>query len=122
MKITDVHYSLLVNTGNYENEKVGLDAQVEDGETAEQVVEALKERAFALVNRTDTLNARREALWELRDLEDKLTEARAKWEQAATFLKAQGLRPDAPDFPVPGLKQLTTSERIHIDGEGIPDD
>ena len=115
MKITDVHYSLLVNTGNYENEKVGLDAQVEEGETVEQVVEALKERAFALVNRQDTLQARREAIWELKELEDKLAEARVQWEQTQAFLKAQGLRADAPDFPIPGLKQLTTSERVQVD-------
>lgn len=127
MKITVVHYSALVNTGNYENEKVGLDAQLEDGENVAQVVEALKDQAFALLDRKDLLQARREAVWELRELEDKLAEARTQWEKAKEFLRAQGLRPDAPDFPIPGLKQLTTSERIHTEvadteNDDLPED
>ena len=115
MKITLVHFSALVNTGNYENEKVGLDAQPEDGETVEQVVEALKDLVFAQLNQTDKLQARRELLWEIRELEDKVAEARANWEKTAEFLRAQGIRPDAPDMPIPGMKQLTVTKSVQVE-------
>ena len=115
MKITAVHFSALVNTGNYENEKVGLDARLEEGETVEQVVEALKDQVFALLDRSDKLQARRELLWEIRELEDKAAEARANWEKTAEFLRAQGIRPDAPDMPIPGLKRLTATEEVRVE-------
>ena len=115
MKITLVHFSALVNTGNYENEKVGLDAQMEDGDTVEQVVEALKDKVFAQLDRTDKLQARRELLWEIRELEDKVAGARANWEKTAEFLRAQGIRPDAPEMPIPGLKRLTATEEVRVE-------
>ena len=112
MKITAVHYSALANTGNYENEKVGLDAQVEPGETVEQVVEVLKDRVFAMLDRSDLLQQRRELQYEVEDLENQVKDARDRWEQTATFLKAQGLRPDAPDFPSLTRQLPAPSERV----------
>ena len=42
MKILTVEYSRLKSFGMYENEKIGYVAQVEEGETPEQVLTALK--------------------------------------------------------------------------------
>ena len=44
MKITTVSYEALANLGNYENEKIRLEAVLEDGDTYESCLEELKNK------------------------------------------------------------------------------
>jgi vacuolar-type H+-ATPase subunit I/STV1 len=129
MKITLVHFSALVNTGNYENEKIGMDAQVEEGDTVEEVVEALKDRVFGLLDRADYLQRHRKLREEISDLTEQAKEAQEQWEQARAFLIAQGLRPDAPEFPVFVTRGRAIaaaaepqSERIEVRQEDVIDE
>jgi len=48
MKITTVHYERLFKTEKYENERIGLTAEVQDEETESEVLETLKTRVWAL--------------------------------------------------------------------------
>lgn len=106
MKIKTVEYSALINLGNYSNEKIGFVAQLEEGETVEQVIERLRQkvRENAGGNADELYNKLYEGKQELRALETKINKARQTWEQTAEFLKAQGLRPDAP--PIPAFANL----------------
>ena len=47
MKVTRVTVESLKNTGNYENEKIGLSATVEDGEDVQTVVDDLRGKIAA---------------------------------------------------------------------------
>ena len=42
MKIKIISYARLINTGDYENERIQIDAEVNEGETYEQVLAELK--------------------------------------------------------------------------------
>lgn len=42
MKVTIVRYEKLVNLGNYENQKLGVEVQLEDGETPSEAVQRAK--------------------------------------------------------------------------------
>lgn len=101
MKIKTVEYSALINLGNYSNEKIGFTAQLEEGETVEQVVEQLRQKVKdnGGVNAEELYDKLYKGRQELRALEAKIIKARQTWEQTAEFLKAQGLRPDAPPMP-----------------------
>jgi hypothetical protein len=46
MKVERVRYERIRNLGNYENEKISLDAVVDDDETAEDVYRKLRREAF----------------------------------------------------------------------------
>jgi hypothetical protein len=115
MKIISIHYSALVNTGNYENEKIGLDAALEDGDTVESVIEALKDRAFASLHRSDLLQERRDLRYEVQELNEKVNEAREQWEQTRAFLKAQGLRADPPSFPTFHRMLSQPEEKVRVE-------
>lgn len=42
MKATKIYYEKLFNLGNYENEKIGIEVQLEDGDVAEEALEKAK--------------------------------------------------------------------------------
>jgi len=101
MKITQVEYQALYNLGNYNNERISLRATVEDGETPEEVVDQLRQKAIALNagsgGDADELYGRIYRYKQsLQSLETKIKTAAEQWNQTAEFLKAQGLNPDAP--------------------------
>lgn len=101
MKITTASYSCLVNLGSYNNERIGFAAKIEDGETPDEVLEALRSKALSLANENG------EEMWgklskarrDLNDLNQKIKEATDKWNATAEFLRAQGLKPDSPKMP-----------------------
>lgn len=101
MQIKTVHYSALINLGNYNNEKIGFTAQVSESETVEQVIEQLREK----VKQNGGSNAEDlyEKLWEgkreLAELERKIKKATDEWNATAEFLRAQGLKPESPNMP-----------------------
>jgi hypothetical protein len=100
MKIVSVHYAALVNTGNYENEKIGLTAQIEEGDTVQSVVTALREQTFTHLDQKDKLARRYDLINQVQDLERQVERARAEYEQVSAFMTAQGLKADMPSFPV----------------------
>jgi hypothetical protein len=42
MKATKIFYKKLIGLGNFENEQIGIELEIGDGETAEQVLEQAK--------------------------------------------------------------------------------
>jgi hypothetical protein len=99
MKITNVLYQATLSTGSYENEKIGLQAEVEEGETVEAVVEALREQVYKSAHREDALYQRRNLQIEISTLESKVEQARKVWEEVSTFMTAQGLKTEPAPFP-----------------------
>ena len=123
MKIKTVHYLATINLGNYSNEKIGFVADIEDGETPEQVLEALRQKAreCSLPNSEETYRIIYKAQSELRDLERKLNKARTEWNATAEFLRTQGIKADAPSMPsftnlLPGIAQEHVAEAEIEDG------
>ena len=101
MKITTVHYSALINLGDYNNEKIGLTAEVKEDESVEEVIAALKEKVKTIAgpNAEELYNSISERRRALNELERKLKKATEQWEATAEFLRAQGIKPDAPNIP-----------------------
>lgn len=102
MQIRTVHYSALLNLGNYSNEKIGFTAQISEDETVEQVIEQLREK----VKQNGGANAEElyETMWkgrrELAELERKIKKATDEWNATAEFLRAQGIKPESPNMPL----------------------
>lgn len=125
MKITHVEYKALYNLGNYNNESIALRATVEDGETADEVVHQLREKAIALNvasggEADELFHKMRRYQRGLDEIEAKTKAAVERWNQTAEFLKAQGLNPNAPDIPVfPGLLSPAEEEVIVPEHEDI---
>jgi hypothetical protein len=101
MKITKVYYSALANLGDYNNERIGMTAILEPDENPEQAVQQLRERVIPLCG--PKLRELRDLKWELSskigELKQKLADYQRQWDSAAEFLRAQGIKPDAPNFP-----------------------
>ncbi|AFY34887.1 hypothetical protein [Calothrix sp. PCC 7507] len=101
MKIKLLHAHFLISLGDYSNERVGFTAELEEGDTVKSVVADLRSEATAAIGaKAEQLYDRRQALQQTCDvLERKLTKLRTEWEATAEFLKAQGIKPDAPSMP-----------------------
>lgn len=101
MKIKTVHYSALLNLGDYNNERIGFTVELNEEDSIEEVITRLKEKVQS--NASLNANKVRAALYkgkeELQELEQKVIKARRQWEQIAEFLRAQGIKPDAPPMP-----------------------
>jgi len=102
MEIKTVYYSTLVNLGNYNNEKIGLKADVSEGETVEQVIEALRDKITKCghPNLEKLYKELRDRTWDLEQLNNKIEKATNQWNSTAEFLRTQGIKPDAVDLPV----------------------
>lgn len=101
MKIKTVHYMATMNLGNYSNERIGFTAQIEENESLESVVEALRQkvRDCALPNTSQLYQEIRERKNALEHLEHKLQNAKKQWELTADFLRTQGIKSDIPTMP-----------------------
>lgn len=119
MKTTHVEFSALFNLGDYSNEKIGFRVELEEGDDVDQVVEHLRNKAISLsagegdaqnlYNRIYTSHS------ELRKLNDKVKAATEQWNQVADFLRAQDLKPDAPNLP--SLPALTPGHPDEVEVE-----
>ena len=119
VKVKSVIYSALFSLGRYQNEKIGLTADVEETDTPEAVVEALRAKAYALAHKESELEDMHRQYNELRRLNDMINTAREDWGRSRDFLIAQGLRPEAPEFPVPARKAIPPmTEHTEFVGEG----
>ncbi len=121
MQIKTVHYSALINLGDYQNEKIGFTAELGENETVEQAIEALRQkvRDNGGQNAEDLYNKLYDGRNQLRRLERKIHEATEQWNRTAEFLRAQGIKTDAVDMPqfthlLPEVKEESSQL---VDGE-----
>jgi hypothetical protein len=125
MKITHVEYKALYNLGNYNNESIALRATVEEGETPDEVVEQLREKAIALnVASGGTVDELYDRMYRYRraleGIQANTNSAIKNWNQTAEFLRAQGINPEAPDMPLfpsllsPAAEEVVTPENDDI--------
>ncbi len=100
-QITSVNYSRLANLGNYENEKVGASARVDEGQDPDIVLSELRQWVDGKLQDIDEYREMEERRLNLTrnlgDLEGKVAAAGRMWEKAQTFLRAHGLEP--PSWP-----------------------
>lgn len=101
MKIKLVHAHFLISIGSYSNERIGFTVELDESEDAAQAVSELREHARAIVGKpADELYGEKQNLEHaIRELERKLGKLRSEWDATAEFLKAQGIRPEAPSMP-----------------------
>jgi hypothetical protein len=101
MKITTATYGGTFATGHYQNQKLSLSAQLEDGDTPETVIAALKTKVAQLAGPTiaDMHSEQHRLQRTLYTLRQKTAQAQQEWTQLTTFLTTQGLKPDLPAFP-----------------------
>lgn len=118
-KITKVFYSALANLGDYQNERVGMYATLEEGETPEAAIEELKNRVAPLCGpKLQNLRSEKYRLESAIDeLQRKLADYENQWNAAAEFLRAQGIKPDAPNFPT--FNNLLPAANISHEESGV---
>lgn len=126
MKIKKVTYSALVNLGDYQNERIGMVAHLEEGDSPDAAIEELRRRVTEISGPrlADMQTKRWELRNELRDLESQLQTTRESWVRTAEFLKAQGIRSDPPEFPefVKLLNPAAVEEVEVVEAEEYEDD
>ena len=59
MKPTKVYYEMCINLGDYEHEKIGIDIELEDGDTVTDAVKAARQRIEVLTGRNKLENDRK---------------------------------------------------------------
>ena len=86
MRVKEVVYSRLFNIGDYSNERIGFKAEIEDGETPEQVIGQLVERVLAI---EESLTLYRDLLRKRADYEGRVEATERDLERA--YEKLAGL-------------------------------
>lgn len=106
MKISRVLYGGTYSLGNYQNERLHLEAKLEEGDTPEEAVAELRKKVASLVGpRTQELYDEKYQLERsIADLSNKARQAKAEYEVLSAFMVAQGLKAEMPSFPI--LKAL----------------
>ena len=120
MKIKLIHAHFLISIGNYSNERIGFTVELDEGETPESVVPQLREQATAIVGSPaeKIYSEMYEADRACRELKVKLEKLRKEWDATAEFLRAQGIRPEAPSMPqFSNLLQAAVEEETVVEGE-----
>lgn len=120
MLIKTIHYSALLNLGNYSNEKIGFTAEIKEDESVEQVIEALRQKVKENggVNAEELYSTIYQGKQELREIGKKINKARSEWDAVSEFLKTQGIKPDAAAMPkFTNLLPEVEEESNVIDGE-----
>ena len=115
MKITTVSYEAIANLGNYENEKIRLDAVVEDGDNWEQCLNQIRDNVHEQLKNQETYNDYCNRFYEqkrqLEELQEKVQQAQTQWEKASNFLVAQGWnKADVPPFPIEEQNLITSGD------------
>jgi hypothetical protein len=95
MNITQVHYQKLVNLGDYQNERYGAWANVAEGETPDEALEALKVWVGTQVVDRDQQDNLQRTVYRLEEtrqnLERDITQMKARYEKAKLFVEGLGL-------------------------------
>ncbi|MEH2261024.1 hypothetical protein [Nostoc sp.] len=112
MKVKLIHAHFLISIGDYSNERIGFTVEPEDGDTVDSIVSTLRTEAKKAVGpKADELYDAQSSLRnECYALEKKLTKVRSEWDATAEFLKAQGIKPDAP--PMPQFNNLLSAVKV----------
>ncbi|MCC5622813.1 hypothetical protein [Nostoc sp. CHAB 5715] len=132
MKIKFVHAHFLISIGDYSNERVGFTVELEEGDTVTSVVNHLRQQAITAVGpkSEELYNQNRRLQVENRELEERTKKLRLEWEATAEFLRAQGIKPEAPSMPqfnklIAAAKveeESVTAEIVEPDPDDIPFD
>lgn len=132
MEIKRLHAHFMISTGNYNNERVGYSVELNEGESIEEVVTNLREKAIKAIGPSaqEFYDRTREFKREYLHLEEKLNRLRKEWDATAAFLKAQGLNPEAPSMPqfrnllkaVTVQSEIVTEDNFDEDDEDDEDD
>lgn len=129
MKITKVTYAALANLGNYENERIELEATIGEGDSYEEVLADLTQKVHEqLKNEKDYYqycHKYNDAQRRLKEITEKLQKAYDQWEETSNFLVAQGLKPSVPSFPIERQKLIAAGieevePQIEPDYDEIP--
>ncbi len=121
MKITTVSYEAIANLGNYENEKIKLEAVVEDGDNWEECLEKIRDNVHEQLKNQekykDYCDRFHEHKRKLEELQEKVQQAQTQWEQASNFLVAQGWnKADVPPFPIEEQDLITSgTEEVELE-------
>jgi predicted nuclease with TOPRIM domain len=101
-EVKRVAYEACFNLGNYENEKIRVEATWDGSEPLEEVVDHLRKKcsAAAQPDAQKTWDERYKLQSEVRKLEKRLQELQQNWDTVSTFLKTQGIKPDVAEFPM----------------------
>ena len=99
MNITQVHYQKLASLGNYENERIGAWATVEEGQTPDESLATLiawvEEQGQQRTGQEEEVARGQVAIQRLESvrhtLEREITEMRETWRKARAFLQTVGL-------------------------------
>lgn len=119
MQIKTIHYSALINLGNYNNERIGFTAEIAPDESIPDVLAELRQRV--VTNASLDAEKVQQTLYDgrnkLKDLESKIHKATAEWNAIAEFLRAQGIKPESPNMPqFTNLLPEIKSDRV-VEGE-----
>ncbi len=121
MEYKTIHYSALLNLGDYNNERIGFTVQVEKDEIPEKIVEKLREKVKQIggANASKMYQSLRDNESRLYDLNRKIKRATQEWERVADFLRAQGIKPDAPNMPLISnlLPEVQQEQAAVVEGE-----
>jgi hypothetical protein len=136
MKVTQIEYSALYNTGNYEHEKVGLTVELEEGEAPEEVVIALRKKTAEMVGpkAMEQVMLKQQLNEAVSKMQRKAANCEEEYEAMRSFLQAQGIKADMPAFPMlstllppkdsqprlpePDFEAITVNDRVK--SEGMP--
>ena len=121
MKINKVSYEAIANLGNYENEKIRLEAVVEEGDNWEECLSLIRDNVHEQLKNQETYNDYCNRFYEqkrkLEEIVEKLQQAHTQWEQASNFLITQGWnKADVPSFPIEE-KDLITAGNEELEPE-----
>ena len=104
MKIKTVKYAALANLGNYENERIELEAELEKGDDYQKVLADLTDKVHSLLNNKDKyyeyVNEYQRMKRKCKETYEELEKMKSLYEKASAFLAAQGLKRDMPLFPI----------------------
>ncbi|AFZ12620.1 hypothetical protein Cri9333_1735 [Crinalium epipsammum PCC 9333] len=139
MKITTIGYGTTRNIGNYENCKVYLEAEVNEGENVDEVLSALRHQADAYahqhkeVQRLETKKNRlsddiETYMRKIRSANTAFKRLRQQWEKTTAFLEHHGIKivdefPHNPSLYLMTEKLLgeTDTENTEKGGEVLDD-
>ena len=125
MKLQQLHAHFLVSIGDYSNERIGFTVELEEDETVEDVVSDLRDKAIKVIGlKADELyTLRRDLQNQCWELEKRLSKTHHEWNATAEFLRAQGIKPDAPPMPhfnnllaAVKVEEQSHSEAVIVDG------
>ena len=125
MKIKLVHAHFLISLGDYSNERVGFTAELEDGDTVASAVAEMRQQAITAVGpkSEELYDKNRRLRFENRELEQRMNKLRSEWESTAEFLRAQGIKPEAPSMPqFQNLLNAAKPESSSVNAEIVEED